>query len=105
MAVRGAGARISAILDWERVSYGYVLHDCLQAYLRLVMMGREELWPALCEGYEQETGEPLVQRRDVEYCLMIRSLLPAVRGIVEAEKIIQALVGGRKVPFDERGVI
>ena len=105
LAVRGSGARISALLDWERVNYGYVLYDCLLAYLRLVMMGRNEFWPSFCKGYENEVGEPMVQRRDVEYCLMIRSLTPVARGMVEPKKIIVALIEGRKIPFEERRII
>jgi len=43
------------MLDWERVYHGYVLYDCLLAYMRLSDFGRKELWPFFCESYESET--------------------------------------------------
>lgn len=95
-------AHISGMLDWERVNYGYVLYDCLVAYIRLVIADREALWPYFCEGYETETGLPLLQAPDVEYVLMVRGLTPALRGLPRAKKIILSLVEGQKVPFQKR---
>jgi hypothetical protein len=93
---------ISGMLDWERVNYGYVLYDCLVAYIRLVIGGREELWSHFCEGYETETGRPLLQTADVEYILMVRGLLPALRGLPRAKKIISLLIEEQQIPFKKR---
>lgn len=93
-------AYISAMLDWECVYYGYVLYDCLLAYMKLTAFRRNELWPYFCESYESEMGSPIIQGPAVEYCLMCRCL---VEDNPSFDEIIVSLVEGRKIPFEQRG--
>ena len=101
LAICDPEARISAMLDWERVNYGYVLYDCLLAYQRLVLMDCKELWPFFCVGYEKEMGTPLVQNAGVEYYLMWVGLR-ATKWNPKAYKIVFSLIEGRRLPFEQR---
>ena len=90
---------ISAMLDWEQVYRGFVLYDCLQAYLRLRANGQIALWAHLCEGYEDESGRPLRQGAAVEYCLMCRCW---VADNPYFDEVILDLVNGASLPFAKR---
>ena len=95
----GRPARISAMLDWEQVHCGFVLHQCLQAHLRLKAMGLEELFVPFCRGYEGVTGERLAQSPAVEYCFMARTLRAVGNNIPGALETVTALAAGQPLPF------
>ena len=91
--------RVSAMLDWEQVYIGYVLFDCVVAYLRIRGVGRLDLWVDFCAEYEAETGKPLVQDRAIEYCLMCWCWLAPVPAW---DDLILSLVNGQRIPFAKR---
>ena len=90
--------RVSGMLDWEEVYRGFVLYDCLQAYLR-IRVDRFDLWPYLCEGYEGESGVALSQDASVEYCLMCRCW---VADNPFFDDVILSLLNGEGIPFEKR---
>ena len=99
LAVSGPTPRISGMIDWERIGYGYSPYDSIIAYLRLVSQGRLDLWPHFRSGYEAVAGFQLKQTADVEYCFMCRGLIAAVNRLPAVSELLVEISRGRHISY------
>lgn len=97
LATTGDAAGVSGMLDWERVSYGCSVYDCVQAFLRLTSLERLDLWLPFREAYEEAAGQELAQTPDVEYLLVCRGVLAAANSQPGIVSLLSQLCRGHRV--------
>lgn len=67
--------RITAMVDWERITAGETLWEVTTLFIRLHLMNLTHLWPMFRRGYEEIAGYSLECNPHVELYLMTRALI------------------------------